>query len=98
MLHASQEVPSRCLAGQMSSKRLTGCITVHLLAHRVVVGEVMVSSIVQMGRVMYVDDYANHHIHKVTTRGQLLQNCGQRGLGQGQLYYPAPVVIDQRDR
>ena len=47
---------------------------------------------------MYVADWGNHLIQKLTTGGQFLQKFGQRGSGQGQFYYPASVIVDKRDR
>ena len=52
------------------------------------------------GDVMYVAEYWNHRIQKLTTGGQFLQKFGQCGSGQGQFRYPASVIVivDQRDR
>eukprot|EP00731_Ephydatia_muelleri_P032681 Em0024g225a len=50
------------------------------------------------GDVMYVADYYNNRIQKLTTGGQFLQSFGQRGSGQGQFQYPVSVIVDQRDR
>ena len=50
------------------------------------------------GDVMYVADYGNHRIQKLTTGGQFLQKFGQYGSGQGQFNYPGSVIVDQRDR
>ena len=47
---------------------------------------------------MYVADYGNHRIQKLTTGGQFLQKLGQYGSGQGQFDYPISVIIDQRDK
>ena len=46
------------------------------------------------GDVMYVADYGNHRIQKLTTGGQFLQKFGQHESGQG----PTSVIVDQRDR
>ena len=50
------------------------------------------------GDVMYVADYFNDRIQKLTTGGQFLQKFGQCGSGQGQFQYPVSVIVDQRDR
>ena len=50
------------------------------------------------GDVMYVADYCNHRIQKLTTGGQFLQKFGQHGSGQGQFNGPISVIVDQRDR
>ena len=50
------------------------------------------------GDVMYVADYGNHHIQKLTTGGQFLKKFGQHGSGQGQFNNPESVIVDQRDR
>ena len=46
---------------------------------------------------MYVADWSNHHIQKMTTGGQFLQKYGQYGSGQGQFKFPSIVIVDQRD-
>ena len=51
-----------------------------------------------IGDVMYVADYGNHRIQKLTTGGQFLKRFGQYGSGQGQFQCPASVIVDQRDR
>ena len=50
------------------------------------------------GDVMYVAEYGNHRIQKLTTGGQFLQKFGQSGSGQGQFNGPISVIVDQRDR
>ena len=50
------------------------------------------------GDVMYVAEYGNHRIQKLTTEGQFLQKFGQRGSGLGRFRGPASVIVDQRDR
>ena len=50
------------------------------------------------GDVMYVADFGNDRIQKLTTGGQFLQKFGQRGSVQGQFQYPTSVIVDQRDR
>eukprot|EP00731_Ephydatia_muelleri_P032680 Em0024g224a len=50
------------------------------------------------GDVMYVADFCNNRIQKLTTGGQFLQKFGQYGSGQGQFQFPVSVIVDQRDR
>ena len=50
------------------------------------------------GDVIFVADFANHRIQKLTTGGQFLQKFGQHGSGQGQFNGPASVIVDHRDR
>ncbi|KAL5510522.1 hypothetical protein EMCRGX_G006082 [Ephydatia muelleri] len=50
------------------------------------------------GDVMYVAEYWNHRIQKLTTGGQFLQKFGQCGSDQGQFQFPVSVIVDQRDR
>ena len=50
------------------------------------------------GDVMYVTDYSNHCIQKLTTERQFLQRFGQYGSGQGQFNGPLLVIDDHRDR
>eukprot|EP00731_Ephydatia_muelleri_P000327 Em0001g327a len=50
------------------------------------------------GDMIYVADYNNHRIQKLTTSGQFLQRYGRWGSGQGQLKYPTFVIVDQIDR
>ena len=47
---------------------------------------------------MYVADWGNHRIQKLTTGGQFLLKFGQHGSGQGQFNCPVSVIVDQRDR
>eukprot|EP00731_Ephydatia_muelleri_P008764 Em0004g1102a len=47
------------------------------------------------GDVIYVADYGNNRIQKLTTGGQFLQKFG---LGQEQFNKPYSVIVDQRDR
>ena len=55
----------------------------------------MVSSVLH---IVYVADYYNHRIQKLTTGGQFLHKFGQHGSGQGQFNCPISVIVDQRDR
>ena len=48
------------------------------------------------GDVMYVAEFHNDCIQKLTTEGQFLQKL--RGSGQGWFTYPISVIVDQRDR
>ena len=50
------------------------------------------------GDVMYVADYCNHRIQKLTTEGQFLQKFGQHGSDQGEFTCPISVIVDQRDK
>ena len=50
------------------------------------------------GDVMYVAEYGNHRIQKLTTEGQFLKKFGLHGSGQGQFNGPASVIVEQRDR
>ena len=62
-------------------------------------GQFRTQSAVSIKRdVMYVADYGNHRIKKLTTGGQFLQKFGQHGSGRGQFNGPKSVIIDQRDR
>ena len=49
------------------------------------------------GDVLYVADYGNHRIQKLTSRGEFLQ-FGQKGSGQGQFYGPSGVIVDSNNR
>ena len=69
----------------------------------VVVGVVMFSShrahgIFIKGDEMYVAEYGNHRIQKLTTGGQFLRKFGKHALSQGQFSGPISVIVDQRDR
>ena len=50
------------------------------------------------GDVMFIAEYHNLRIQKLTTGGQFLQKFGQCGSDQGQLIGPISVIVDQRDR
>ena len=50
------------------------------------------------GDVMYVAEFHNDRIQKLTTGGQFLQKLGQCGSGQGQFNNPRSVIVDHRDR
>ena len=50
------------------------------------------------GDVMYVAEWGNHRIQKLTTGGQFLQKFSQHGSDQGQFRNPASVIVDQKDR
>ena len=50
------------------------------------------------GDVMYVADWYNHRIQKMTTGGQFLQKFGKHGSGQGHFKNPKSVIVDQIDR
>ena len=44
--------------------------------------------------VLYVADYGNHHVQKLTSRGEFLQY----GSGQAQFSCPAAVIVDSNNR
>ena len=51
-----------------------------------------------IGEVMYVADFGNHRIQKLTTGGKFLHKFGKEGSGQGQFKYPRGVVVDSKNR
>ena len=55
-------------------------------------------SISIIGEVMYIADYGNHRIQKLTTGGKFLHKFGKKGSGQGQLNYPCGIVVDSKKR
>ena len=50
------------------------------------------------GDEMYVAEYRNHSIQKLTTGEQLLRKFGKHELSHGQFSGPISVIVDQRDR
>ena len=50
------------------------------------------------GEVIYIADYGNHRIQKLTTGGKFLHKFGKKGSGQGQFRYPSGVVVDSKNR
>ena len=46
---------------------------------------------------LYVADYGNNCIQKLTTGGQFIK-FGQHSSGRGQFYGPISVIVDERDR
>ena len=50
------------------------------------------------GDVMYVADFGNHRVQKLTSRGEFLHKLGQQGSGQGQFTYPIAVIVDSNNR
>ena len=50
------------------------------------------------GDVMYVADYGNHRVQKLTSRGGFLHKFGQQGSGQGQFTYPRALIADSNNR
>ena len=50
------------------------------------------------GDVLYVADYGNHRVQKLTSRGEFLLKFGQRGSGQGQFTNPTAVIVDSNNR
>ena len=51
-----------------------------------------------IGEVMYIADYGNHRIQKLTTGGKFLHKFGKEGSGQGQFRFPRGVVVDSKNR
>ena len=50
------------------------------------------------GNVLYVADFHNHRIQKLTSRGEFLHKFGQQGTGQGQFNGPWGIVISSDNR
>ena len=50
------------------------------------------------GDVLYVADRFNHHIQKLTSRGEFIHKFGQKGSGQGEFYFPMAVIVDSNNR
>ena len=50
------------------------------------------------GEVLYVADYGNHRVQKLTSRGEFLHKFGQYGSGQGQFRDPFAVIVDSNNR
>ena len=50
------------------------------------------------GKVMYIAEFGNHRIQKLTTRGEFLHKFGKKGSGQRQLRCPRGVVVDSKNR
>ena len=50
------------------------------------------------GDVLYVADYGNRHVQKLTSRGEFLHKFGQKGSGQGQLDVHMAVIVDSNNR
>ena len=48
--------------------------------------------------VMYIADFGNYRIQKLTTGGKFLHKFGGEGSGQGQFKYPCGVVVDSKNR
>ena len=55
-------------------------------------------SISIIGEVMYIADYNNHRIQKLTTGGKFLHKFGDERSGQGQFRNPCGVVVDSKNR
>ena len=55
-------------------------------------------SISIIGEVMYIADFGNHRIQKLTTGGKFLHKFGKEGSGQGQFKNPWDVVVDSKNR
>ena len=50
------------------------------------------------GDVLYVADWGNHRIQKLTSRGEFIHKFGQYGSGQGQFKLPWAVIVDSNNR
>eukprot|EP00731_Ephydatia_muelleri_P008386 Em0004g724a len=50
------------------------------------------------GDVLYVADYGNHRVQKLTSSGKFLLKFGQQGSGQGQFNGPAGVISDSNNK
>eukprot|EP00731_Ephydatia_muelleri_P034051 Em0045g36a len=50
------------------------------------------------GDVLYVADYGNHRVQKLTSSGKFLHKFGQQGSGQGQFIWPRAVIIDSNNK
>ncbi|KAL5496781.1 hypothetical protein EMCRGX_G013139 [Ephydatia muelleri] len=50
------------------------------------------------GDVLYVADYGNHRVQKLTSSGKFLHKFGQQGSGQGQFNGPVGVIIDSNNK
>ena len=50
------------------------------------------------GEVMYIADWGNHRIQKLTTGGKFLHEFGEEGSGQGQFRWPRGVLVDSKNR
>ena len=50
------------------------------------------------GDVLYVADYGNHRVQKLTSSGKFLHKFGQQGSGQGQFNSPVAVIIDSNNK
>ena len=64
----------------------------------VLVSSMVPYSISIIGEVMYIADYGNHRIQKLTTGGKFLHKFGKEGSGQGQFRCPNSVVVDSKNR
>ena len=50
------------------------------------------------GDVLYVADWGNHRIQKLTSRGEFIHKFGQKGSGQGQFDQLWAVIVDSNNR
>lgn len=50
------------------------------------------------GDLLYVADYGNHRIQKLTAKGEFLHQFGQKGSGQGQFNGPSAIIVDSKNR
>ena len=56
------------------------------------------SGIFIKGDVLYVADFGNHRVQKLTSSGMLLHKFGQQGSDQGQFNSPVGVIIDSNNK
>ena len=47
---------------------------------------------------IYVADYHNHRIQKLTTGGTFIHQFGEKGSDQGQFNGPWNIIVDAKDR
>ncbi|KAL5496566.1 hypothetical protein EMCRGX_G012872 [Ephydatia muelleri] len=50
------------------------------------------------GDVLYVADFGNHRVQKLTSSGKFLHKIGQQGSGHGQFNRPVAVIIDSNNK
>ena len=50
------------------------------------------------GDVLYVAEFGNHRVQKLTSRGEFLHKFGQKGSGQGEFNVPTAIIVDSNNR
>ena len=50
------------------------------------------------GDALYVADYSNHRVQRLTSKGEFFYKFGQKGSGQGQFNGPTAVIVDSNNR